>query len=478
MIKYDVIKKFALENPEKIAILENNNKTSWRDFEKEVSSILGYITQKEKLDKSKPILYLSNNSKELVVLSAVFATLGIPFQGIDHHLSIETLKALIKITGVKYIFLSKELEGNFSALQEICRLYQIESFVEIAKKFNKEVSADDLTPMPFSSYSFTSGTTGLPKIVYRSFSFDKQRFEYLQNTYGFNSEDIHLLCLPMHHVGTTGWARLFLGLGCTVVIGHFKTSYELCEILHSQNITTTIMSPYMLKGILEEIDGDFNADYFSSLRFLITGGKNCTPTLKKQAISKLGSIIHEYYGTTETGINTLLSSAQFIKYPGSVGTAFEGNDIIIIDEKNELVETGKIGRIAISSYMTMDRYLNYDAVFIEKNGKKYLVTSDYGYLNPEDYLFVLQRSSQPKKNVLNLYGAESDILGLSCVADVFIGESAVNSEVFINLVPKKYIPFEKLKLKVEEVAEKHHLGDVSINIVPQLEYTSTGKIKL
>jgi acyl-coenzyme A synthetase/AMP-(fatty) acid ligase len=478
MIKYDVIKKFAAEFPDKAAIIENDTIISWGKFDKSVFYLLGNVVELEKLEKDKPVLYMSDNSSDLVLLSSVFATLGVPFQGIDHHLPIEKLTLLIETIGVKYIFVSKYLNRDLSDLNKLCKFYEVEDFVEKSLALKKTTSLENLVCMPFSSISFTSGTTGIPKVVYRTRSFDKQRFEYLQRTYGFNKEDIHLLCLPMHHVGTTGWARLFFGLGCTVVIGHFKNSYELCDILHSKKITTTLMSPLMLKGIVEALESENKTTYFSQLRFLITGGKNCSSEVKKIAISKLGSIVYEYYGTTETGINTLLSSAQFAKHPGSVGPAFEGNEILIVDDKNKPVDTGKIGKIAIFSYMNMDKYLNAPSPFVEINGRQYLVTVDYGYLNNENYLFVLQRSAQPKEQVLNLYGAESDILGLSYVSDVFIKEFFDNPKISVNIVPKKYIPFASLRQDIELISKKHHLENVTINVVPHLEYTSTGKIKL
>ena len=466
-----------------MAIVDEGTVFSWHEF-REITEItenlIGAITKIDSFVYDKPILFLSKNSSGLVLMGAAFATMNIPFQGVDYNLGLECLRSLIQELEVKYIFVAEELESRFLALADFCRVIQIENFI---KKANLEREyfpgiLDLLPPRSFCSYSFTSGTTDVPKIAYRTTSFDKRRFEYLQKRYEFNIDDTHLVCLPMYHVSSTGWLRLFLSLGCTVVVHNFKNGYDLCETLHGNHVSTTIMSPYMLKQaveVLEEID---SRSYFPYLRFVITGGKNCPIGVKKDAIGKLGKIIFEYYGTTETGINTLIDSQEALEYPGSVGRVFEGNKIVILDEKNQPVFSGEKGKIAVHSYMNIDCYFNGKTNFVDLFGEKYFITSDYGYLNGKGYLFIIQRANAANKKIFDLYGIENEILNLGFISDVSARDAAEDG-LKVEIVPKKYFPYAKLKNDIGNISAKYGIeSPVSVNVVTKLDYTLTGKIRL
>ena len=478
MIKYDVIEKYSGIHPDKKALKDDRWEVTWSDFKLYTRRLIGVISKMDRLEVFYPSLFISNNSIDVVLLGAAFSSLGIPFQGLDYHLDILVIKKIIKDLNVKHVFISRELEVKFSDLSLICNLHFLNDIIEKAKKSTiNEIEPIKTLSMPFKSFAFTSGTTGNPKIAYRLFSFDKRRFEYLQDKYLFTFSDIHLACLPMYHVSTTGWLRLFLGLGCTVVIHNFKNGYQLCETIHANHISTTILSPIILKHILSELGEDDKSTYFPSLRFVVTGGKNCSIKIKQEAIRKLGKIIYEYYGTTETGINTLLSTEEAIELPGSVGREFEGNKIAILSDQNTEVPAGEVGRIAIYSYMNFDGYLNHSADFVTLDRLKYVLTYDYGYKNVNGYLFIVQRASYIPKKVYNFYGLENDVLDLGYLADVCISESKENDAVNIFVVPKRYYPYLKVQSDIKKISEKYGVKNSVVNVASELSYTLTGKIK-
>ena len=478
MIKYEIIEKYVDIHPDKIALRDNNDDISWVEFKLYTQLVIDAVKQLDGLQDGDPCLFLSENSMDVVILGAACSTLGIPLQGIDYHLDLVTLKKIIKDINAKHVFLSIELEHLLTGLNEVCQVHSLQRFIEVAKRSSQKISTTPVSNQYFKSYSFTSGTTGIPKIVYRTRSFDKKRFEYLQNRYSFDANDIHLVCLPMYHVSSTGWLRLFLNLGCTAIIQNFNDGYHLCEIIHKHHVSTTIMSPPMLQQILSELEDEPHASgYFSALRFIITGGKNCSVKIKHEAILKLGKIIYEYYGTTETGINTLLDPDEAIQYPGSVGREFEGNDIAILDVNNIKVIAGEVGRIAIHSYMNMDKYLNHPIGLATINEKKYLLTSDYGYKNANGYLFVVQRSNYHPKNIYNFYGIENEILNLNYLSDAYVTESKENKTVSIRVVPKRYYPFSEVQSDIKKISEKFGINNPIIHVSSKLDYTLTGKIK-
>lgn len=169
---------------------------------------------------------------------------------------------------------------------------------------------------------------------------------------------------------------------------------------------------------------------------------------------------------------------EALKYPGSVGREFEGNSIVVLDQYNTSVPADTVGRIAVHSYMNMEKYLNYSSEFVKLDDKNYLLTSDYGYKNLDGYLFVVQRKNNMNNNIYNFHAIENDMHILGYVSDVFVFESKKEKLVDVNIVLKKYHPYSKICSDAKLILEKHEINEVKVNIVPSLDYTLTGKIKL
>jgi len=354
---------------------------------------------------ASPCLFLSKNSAQIVLLGSAMSTCGIPFNGIDYTLDIEVIKSIIQEMKVKSIFITHEFYNKLLCLSSACNLIIIDEYVNAAISECNDcyTKYESNIQRKYNSYAFTSGTTGVPKIVFRTKSFDVKRFAYLNNRYGFDSNDVHLVCLPMYHVSSTGWLRQFLSLGY---------------------------------------------------------------------------IVHEYYGTTETGVNTLLDPKDTFYRQGSVGREFEGNEIAILDHNNMPIPVSVTGRIAIHSYMNMEDYLNANADFIDIDGKKFLLTSDYGYKNSDGYLFVIQRAQGSTDHVYNFYAIENDIFNLCYVSDVFVFRSSITGQININIVTKGYRPYSEIKKDVESISNQYGVKNVLVNILTNLDYTMTGKMKL
>ena len=484
MIKVSVIEKYAEIFPNKDAIICGGFKLSWKDYAKVTSQALSKMMDFADLHKIERVAFLSENNPLTVILGSVFSSLSMGFIGVDYHQSAENITTVLNQANCSILFVSNDIKSKFAhsvfSGGNITVIGIEDFFKDMASypSIETHILENFVKGRTYLSLAFTSGTTGVPKIVKRTVSFDQRRFSYLAERYKFDDNDVHLACLPLYHVGTTGWLRMFLGYGSTCVLHNFENAYQFAADIAKHNVSAILMAPLMLKKLIDFLEPDSKYP-FPKLRFVITGGKNYGIQAKHRAIDKLGPIINEYYGTTESGINTLADPEDFIKYPGSVGRPFEGNKIVILDKNNHPITNSKIGRIAIHSYMNMDGYTNATSKFIEVEGLSYLVTSDFGYLNKDGYLFMVQRVLQEPDHIINLAAIENKIYFTLPVADIHsLQDPSSSNRVHLKIVPKYFAPYEHFQKSIAALLQEENLTLGEFSIEESLLYTPAGKIKL
>src|SRR5439155_3319613 len=85
----------------------------------------------------------------------------------------------------------------------------------------------------------------------------------------------------------------------------------------------------------------------SSLRALILGAAPCPHALKVRAETAFGRVLWEFYGATETGINTVLRPEDQLRKPGSCGTAVPGQEIRLVGADGAEVADGEPGEFMV-----------------------------------------------------------------------------------------------------------------------------------
>ena len=58
-----------------------------------------------------------------------------------------------------------------------------------------------------------------------------------------------------------------------------------------------------------------------------------------------GEILLEYWGATEGGVNTVVTSAEWLAHPGTVGRALPNFEIFAVDDDRQPLAPGEIGQL-------------------------------------------------------------------------------------------------------------------------------------
>jgi acyl-CoA synthetase (AMP-forming)/AMP-acid ligase II len=126
---------------------------------------------------------------------------------------------------------------------------------------------------------------------------------------------------------------------------------------------------------------------------VLTGGRHLSPRAVRAATARLGDVVHLYYATTETGINTMAPPAELAREPRSAGFPMPGVAVRIVDrETRRDVPAGALGLIAVASPVNMDGYAHGGEPPLERDGRRWIVTGDLGRLGSRGELRIAGRS--------------------------------------------------------------------------------------
>jgi long-chain acyl-CoA synthetase len=221
----------------------------------------------------------------------------------------------------------------------------------------------------------TSGTTGVPRTVARARPWYRHKGVAVLPKYGAGPDTgPHLMANPTFHLGTLGPALYALQAGAGVIVQSGWSVAGFVDLTDQHRVDSAFVAPDQLVDIA-------SADTATRHRpkIIFHGGAACPPAVKRRAISLLGPILHEYYGTSET-VATEISSTEWLRRPGSVGRPLPGIGLAIVDDAGHPLPAGELGEVRVTP-----RPVN------RTSTSRSVRTGDLGHLDDDGYLYVVGR---------------------------------------------------------------------------------------
>ena len=255
-----------------------------------------------------------------------------------------------------------------------------------------------------ASMIYTSGTTGNPKGAWRPHGVDIANVLQVIATFELTQSDVHLVCGPGYHSGVAFFSALHQVLGSTVVLQpKFDAEVALDEIARHR-VTTTFMAPTLLQRLVDAQER--RPRDTSSLRALILGAAPCPYALKVRAQAVLGEVVWEFYGATETGINTVLRPEDQLRKPGSCGTALLGQEIRLVRADGAEAGIGEPGELMVRSTWLAEYFNRPDATRGSLH-EGFFSVGDVAYRDDEGYFYICDRRiDMIISGGMNIYPAE------------------------------------------------------------------------
>jgi len=254
------------------------------------------------------------------------------------------------------------------------------------------------------SMIYTSGTTGHPKGTWRPNGVNVENVMQMIAMFELNASDIHLMCGPGYHSAVALFSALHHLLGATVVVQpKFEASAAL-DLIERHRVTTTFMAPTLLARLLDAQDA--RPRDLSSLRALYLGAASCPYALKVRAEAALGQVLWEFYGATETGVNTVLRPEDQLRKPGSCGQAVHGQEIRLVDAEGGEVADGVPGEFMVRNTWLAEYFNRPDATDGSMHDGFFTV-GDVAYRDAEGFYYICDRlADMIISGGVNIYPAE------------------------------------------------------------------------
>jgi long-chain acyl-CoA synthetase len=281
---------------------------------------------------------------------------------------------------------------------------------------------------------YTSGTTGQPKGVKRALvDIDPDEMGALYSMFlmlfGVQPEDgnVHITGSPLYHTAVLLWAMNSLNMGHQVVLMDKWTPESMLQLIDRHRVTTSHMVPtqfHRLLALPQEVRDKYDC---SSVRCMVHAAAPCPPDIKRRMIEWWGDAIMEYYAATEGG-GTIVTAKEWLERPGTVGKAWAGSDIRILDDDGNVLGPHQIGTVymllaqATFEYKGDEQKTEGNRVYFP-DGTAYFTVGDVGELDEDGYLFLRDRKiDMIISGGVNIYPAEIEGAFLSCplVGDVAI----------------------------------------------------------
>ena len=265
---------------------------------------------------------------------------------------------------------------------------------------------------------YTSGTTGMPKGVVRDNGGHAVALKWsLEHVYGMQPGEVFWAASDIGWVvghSYIVYAPLFLG--CTSILYEGKPvgtpdAGAFWRVVERHRVDTLFTAPTALRSIKrEDSGGEYIArSDLSSLRALFLAGERADPDTVAWAERSLAVPVIDHWWQTETGwpiaANCLGIEALPVKH-GSPTRPVPGYDVRVLDDDGNEVPTGETGHITLKLPLPpgcLKTLWQNDAGFASAYLERfpgYYQTSDAGYKDEDDYLFVMARTD----DIINVAG--------------------------------------------------------------------------
>jgi acetyl-CoA synthetase len=509
---FDVVDELANISPMKKAMVWCNSEgeekvLTFSDLQRESNCVANFFKVLG-IKKNDAVMVILKRRYEYWFCAIALHKLGALLVPATHLLTARDVEYRIKTADVKVIIASAEkriisvIDDAKKGLPELRYLISVNGYSDGWIDYSKEVkkfsstfkrpSGGEATSIndDFVLY-FTSGTTGMPKMVCHDFSYPLGHIITARFWQKLHDESLHFT------VADTGWAKASWGkiygqwlCGACVFTYDYErfNPADLIEKIGKYGVTSFCAPPTVYRHIIKE---DFSRYNLSRLEYVETAGEPLNPEIFYQFKRMTGLEIKEGFGQTESVI--LIATFPWMKVkPGAMGKPSAGWDVDVVDEKNSPCAFGKEGRLIVRTGKQkpvglFSKYYKNEVLTKIAWKNDIYDTGDIVYKDRDGYFWFVGRSDDIIKSSgyrIGPFEVESALMEHPCVLECAVtGMPDLDRGAVVKasvILAVGYDPSENLVKELQEHVKKMtapYKYPRIIEFVEKLPKTVSGKIR-
>ncbi|MDR1278078.1 MAG: AMP-binding protein [Treponema sp.] len=338
---------------------------------------------------------------------------------------------------------------------------------------------------------FTSGTTGMPKMVRHDFAYPLGHILTAKYWQQVQPGGLHLT------VADTGWAKAAWGkiygqwiCGAAVFVYDYDrfVPHAMLEVIIRHKVATFCAPPTIYRFFIKE---DLSKYDFSSLKHCAVAGEPLNPEIYEQWKAATGIKLRECYGQTELTV-TLCTYPWLEPKPGSMGKPSPGYDIDLLRDDGTPCGMGEEGQIVVRTGKRQPPgmfggYYRDEALTASVWHDDIYYTGDVAWRDEDGYYWFVGRSDDVIKSSgyrIGPFEVESALMEHPAVLECAItGVPDPDRGTVVKatiILTKGWEPSEALKLELQNHVKKTTAAykyPRIVEFVTELPKTISGKIR-
>jgi acyl-CoA synthetase (AMP-forming)/AMP-acid ligase II len=384
----ELFRAHAAEQPDKIAIADEERAISWGELDALVERIAAKL-QAEGIGKGDAVAIVGVNS---IAYGAVFLAAirtGAAAAPLTTSATPEALTAMLQDSGARHLFADPGIDMEVPTSVERISLADLEAWLPPPGTRATPVEAAPEDPF---NIIYSSGTTGTPKGIVQS---HQMRWNYLARAGVYDVSAVTILSTPLYSNTTLVSFLPCLGFGGTVVLMKKFDARRFLELSEKHRVTHTMLVPVQYRRLMAL--PDFDSFDLTSYRLKFCTSAPFVPELKRDILNRWPGGLIEFYGMTEGGASCVLVAHDFPDKLHTVGRVAPNSEMKLIDEDGNEVAPGGVGEVVGRGPMMMSGYKGREDAtrateWFDKDGRRFIRHGDIGRFDEDGFLILMDRT--------------------------------------------------------------------------------------
>lgn len=365
----------------KIALVDSRETLTYLQLQERCENLAVQLKERCRIGNEQKVAFFCRNHASLVQALFAASRLGARLYLLNSSMSKSQFNGLVEVQNFDFLIYDEEFAGMIEASsyhkEKLLSYHEskpaVSSLAELKPKEKVKLKAASGSQIIL----LTGGTTGNPKQVVHQpsiFTF-LQPFCALLDRLHFSSYQTAFIATPIYHGYGIAILLALFALGKKVVVQDRFEAAAACSLIREHQVEAVTVVPLMLHRLLQH-----NAEDLCSLKCIASGGAKLNPVLVAEANQRLGAVLYNLYGTSETGLNLIATPEDLAYNPDTLGRLLSGGKMRVMADGNEIV-SGIAGTFEVRNNWSM------------KNRKsRWIKTGDIGYRDAKGYYFLCGRS--------------------------------------------------------------------------------------